>query len=522
MAGVKTLTLTDSGEGFTFSPYVKFTEPDQDSSVAGALLTMTDSGSIGSITITDSGTYYTDSPDISVSANQSIPIHFVRDARFGNFSYGVGLTAIDSHFTTGWDYDFGTLNSDFTTDVSFSFFIKIPSHLADGGTSSLGTQVNQLYNVMEFRRDPFGTAPLDSSLYGGIQLRPLTAAKTRLTYIKSSNAASNNYGVVFATDFGLFADSNNSGGDLADSQWHYIQIIREHSPPNNLHSLYVDGIRHKGPISSVAGYDSAFLETSITMRNRRPGLTDDAQAPTFTPFGFNHGILIDEVRFRNNTVVHNIPDSADSAVINFENFEIDSAVVTATITKGAISALQNTNFRTARFMDSANLVIGGPTGTPGDFVAQARTLIDSSAGKVSQLILVDSGNFYLNPPTMTIHGGSNRESNYERDDNIEQTLSNGVKIRGEVLNYLLDSDGDSARVLRVGHVGADDGNFREFVVNRDIINTSKAFTTGLEVVGVDQENRMSENEQNEFFTTSDIDEFLNFSEDNPFGDPENQ
>ena len=123
---------------------------------------------------------------------------------------------------------------------------------------------------------------------------------------------------------------------------------------------------------------------------------------------------------------------------------------------------------------------------------------------------------------MTIHGGSNRESNYERDDNIEQTLSSGVKIRGEVLNYLLDSDGDSARVLRVGHVGADDGNFREFVVNRDIINTSKAFTTGLEVVGVDQENRMSENEQNEFFTTSDIDEFLNFSEDNPFGDPENQ
>ena len=64
--------------------------------------------------------------------------------------------------------------------------------------------------------------------------------------------------------------------------------------------------------------------------------------------------------------------------------------------------------------------------------------------------------------------------------------------------------------------------FREFVVNRDIINTSQAFTTGLEVVGVDEENNMSENEQNEFFTTSDIDDFLNFSEDNPFGDPENQ
>ena len=198
----------------------------------------------------------------------------------------------------------------------------------------------------------------------------------------------------------------------------------------------------------------------------------------------------------------------------------DSAAVTALITRGQVSGFTITD--SGFGMDSCRLIITAPTGTPGDFVAQARTLIDSSAEKVSQLILVDSGNFYLNAPTMTIHGGSNRESSYERGDAIEQTLSTGVKIRGEVLGYLLDSDGDSARVLSVGHVGADDGKFREFVVNRDIINTSQAFTTGLEVVGVDEENNMSENEQNEFFTTSDIDDFLNFSEDNPVGDPENQ
>ena len=60
------------------------------------------------------------------------------------------------------------------------------------------------------------------------------------------------------------------------------------------------------------------------------------------------------------------------------------------------------------------------------------------------------------------------------------------------------------------------------MVNRQVVNTSQSFTKGLEVIGVDEENRMSENEQNEFFTTSDIDDFLNFSEDNPFGDPEAQ
>tara|TARA_B100000085_G_C18404747_1_gene456117 strand:+ start:23 stop:841 length:819 start_codon:yes stop_codon:yes gene_type:complete len=198
----------------------------------------------------------------------------------------------------------------------------------------------------------------------------------------------------------------------------------------------------------------------------------------------------------------------------------DSASVTALVTRGQVSGftIADSGFG----MDSCRLIITAPNGTPGDFVAQARALIDSSAEKVSKLILVDSGNFYLNPPTMLIHGGNNIESSYERDDNIEQTLSSGVKIRGEVLNYLLDSDGDSARVLRVGHVGADDGKFREFVVNRQVVNASQSFTKGLEVVGVDQENRMSENEQNEFFTTSDIDDFLNFSEDNPFGDPEAQ
>ena len=198
----------------------------------------------------------------------------------------------------------------------------------------------------------------------------------------------------------------------------------------------------------------------------------------------------------------------------------DSAAVTALITNGQVSGftISDSGFG----MDSCRLLITAPTGTPADFRATARALIDSSTEKVSQLIIVDSGNFYLNPPTLEIFGGNNLESNYERDDNITQTLSSGVKIRGEVLNYLLDSDGDSARVLTVGHVGADDGKFREFVVNRQIVNVSKAATTGLEVVGVAQENNMSENEQNEFFTTSDIDDFLNFSEDNPFGDPEAQ
>ena len=165
---------------------------------------MTDSGSIAnpnSITLTETGNFYTDSPDISVSANQKIPIHFVRDGRFGNFAYGNGLTLIDSNFTTGWDYDFGSPGSVSTTAVSFSFFVKVPSRFQNP-SNSLN---NQTFNIIEFRRDIEGTPPLDSSLYGSISLTVSQTTNTKLTYKKSSNSINDAYGVHRAFDFGLFS-----------------------------------------------------------------------------------------------------------------------------------------------------------------------------------------------------------------------------------------------------------------------------------------------------------------------------
>ena len=49
-----------------------------------------------------------------------------------------------------------------------------------------------------------------------------------------------------------------------------------------------------------------------------------------------------------------------------------------------------------------------------------------------------------------------------------------------------------------------------------------AVGNGLTITGVTEFNYMSETEQNDEFTASYVDNFLNFSEDNPFGDPETQ
>ena len=156
--------------------------------------------------------------------------------------------------------------------------------------------------------------------------------------------------------------------------------------------------------------------------------------------------------------------------------------------------------------------------------ATASAFIDSASGEVNLLVITDSGFGYSSIPNVVITGGrsASLDSQYAVGDNITQTLTSGVKIKGEVQKYQLDSDSDGSRYLFLAHVGADDGEFREFVNGISLNKTSPSGSIGLQVTGLEEINNISETEQNEIFTLPAVDDFLDFSEDNPFGDPENQ
>lgn len=108
---------------------------------------------------------------------------------------------------------------------------------------------------------------------------------------------------------------------------------------------------------------------------------------------------------------------------------------------------------------------------------------------------------------------------------VNQTLSSGVVMKGEVAAF-----SDSDNILHLIHVGADDGNFHTFVTGQSIVGTVNRDSDGLlvnplysvaSVTAVSENNQLSENEKNDFFsTTSDDLGFLDFSESNPFGDPQ--
>ena len=104
-------------------------------------------------------------------------------------------------------------------------------------------------------------------------------------------------------------------------------------------------------------------------------------------------------------------------------------------------------------------------------------------------------------------------------ETVNQTFSSGIVMSGEVSRW-----SDSDLILGVINAGADDGLYHTFVSGRSIVGTIDLDPTAAErfalsnVVSVAENNQLSNTEQNTYFDT--LTDFLDFSESNPFGDPE--
>lgn len=99
---------------------------------------------------------------------------------------------------------------------------------------------------------------------------------------------------------------------------------------------------------------------------------------------------------------------------------------------------------------------------------------------------------------------------YTIGETVTQSLANGVTISGEVNTW----DSGTGK-LEIIHVGADDGDYHEFVTGSNVVGSTSATTYSVNTIVED--NQLSETEQNEFFR--DDADFIDFSESNPFGEP---
>lgn len=101
------------------------------------------------------------------------------------------------------------------------------------------------------------------------------------------------------------------------------------------------------------------------------------------------------------------------------------------------------------------------------------------------------------------------DGSYIVGETVTQTLASGVTVNGEVVYY-----NDSDNIVKLAHIGSDDGNYHTFTNGR--ITGSDSLVSRVVISQTDEYAQRTA--QNETFQASNL-SFLDFSEDNPFGEP---
>ena len=187
------------------------------------------------------------------------------------------------------------------------------------------------------------------------------------------------------------------------------------------------------------------------------------------------------------------------------------ATGTAQISNGEVTGVTITNPGSG-YSTTPTVTIAKSTDPKTDFAAAVTLEFDSATGTVTKVNVSDSGNFYDsdNPPIVTIDPPF-ADTNFERGEDVTiQADANGAVVSGEVGNFI-----ESSQTLSLIHTANDDGTFIEPGTGLLITGSNSGATrkitkvTRPEIAG-DVSDEFNEETQ----------DFLDFSESNPFGEPE--
>mgnify|MGYP000011446688 CR=1 FL=1 len=182
----------------------------------------------------------------------------------------------------------------------------------------------------------------------------------------------------------------------------------------------------------------------------------------------------------------------------------DSAQAGATIdSNGLINSVQITDSGDGYFTSPLISI------TPGGGGGVLTPIVDSDNGKIKS-VTIATGGTYGSPPTLTF--GDPSPTLFTVGETVRMKLAS-TTLTGEVSKY-----SDSDNKLHIIHAGAADGKYHAFTTNKSVVGLTSG--AGGVVTAVFEDNKISSNEQNTDFSPSGL-SFLDFTENNPFGDPEN-
>lgn len=490
MAGVSSISLTNVGKLYTTIPTITLsapTAPYGDSAIASGTLNIID-GKVSSFNITDSGGYYLSAPSVTLTNSFNFSNLQDSDAKFSDYSYEFGkddniditLTQFTNTFPDNTEEKTAAVKLEFwlyaddSQDGAILKFTDIPNSDSSGENNFIGLRGKKI----EWKYTDIALYTNDSN--GDLVPLP-PGVKTLLT---DSDLSALNYG-----------------------EWNFIEVLKE-----SYFSFPVSYTRGKIYINNIlAVTDSAIDNTQFNSNMSAPFVKESITLVNSE----TNGVKIDAIRFvDDNNPLGFIPDSDrdPGTGINYEKFMVSGPEVTALITNNRLSGI--TIVDSGERLISSIIEFSAPTGTPSDFIATAEAVIDSSAGTITSINITDSGDFYLSSPTVTITAPTNPKQ-FIIGETVNQTLSSGVIMQGEVAKW---SDSDSK--LHLIHIGGDDGKYHSFATTTGATPVITGLTSNASgvITAITEDNQIASNEQNDNFDTIGLD-FLDFTETNPFGDP---
>ena len=448
--GITSLNLTDSGELYRAAPIVRVSNPNAEVKHAALSLNVSQ-GVIQAINIDSEGTYYINSPTLIIDSAPSSDI-----TKFGN-------GALYHH-----------------TDTTASTLHTFTSNLY--GQDSVGWELGFWFYPIAYDRNESLILNEDLKIY-----------RDDSDYVRMNV----NGDIISSTT-----------GNLNVNAWNYIFIEYKNDGTGRLARVNVNG--------AVGSSDSA-LDIDIIDGDRfKLGSTDSASSVQDSVLNSFKGYM-DNFHMSQNNVFKSAPDigtvptTPQTGSIFTYDYEPVDATAEAVITNGRVSSINITNAGLGyRSNAIPSISISGGQGLPGQFKAQVGLNYDSAAGKVQSLYIIDSGDFYVTPPTIAIDDPVLIKDFIIGEEVKQEALDNGAILDAEVVTW-----NDSDYKLGITHVGITGQNFAEPVSGKWIVGQQSG-AQGYIQLSFEQDTNA---DQNLIFNEL-AGSFIDFTESNPFGEPD--